>query len=398
MGGGMGTAYHVNLHTGQVLDPDYWFGFVGQETGFGEMFLRCGKRFNRPDWMDKGRKIIDFWVRESGSDWGLPRVHYIVDEKSEWMLQHPSYLRNVSDGMESIISAYNYLRDLGEEHPDWLAFCQRVADWLVANADEEGTWERGYDAADGSVLEGSKYNTSNIVRFLVMMYLTTKKEAYRKAALKAGDWCYENIHHAYRYVGGTPDNPNVLDKEAGIYATFCFQALYDLTGEQKWLDAWIRAADYTETWMYLWSFPVKCMLPPHCFQKCDITGQSLIATGHSANDIYMAACSYQYYRLYLITKDPHYKFIAKICHANPKQITDPDGSYGYAMPGLSHEATSFIDQFVGAGSKWVAWVSFVQIEPVVRLLDTFGAYEIDEADAKDPAFLQRENDIYGKSK
>lgn len=394
MGGGMGTAYHVNLHTGQVLDPDYWFGFVGQETGFAEMFLRYGKRFDRPDYMEKGRKIIDFWVQRSGSDWGLPRVHYTVDEKSEWLLQHPSYLRNVSDGMENIISAYRYMRDLGEDHRDWLAFCVRIADWLIANAREDGTWCRAYDASDGSVIEDDPYNTTNIVRFLVMTYLVTKNEAYRAAALKAGDWCYENIHKTFKYIGGTPDNPNAMDKEAGIYATFCFQALYDLTGDKKWLDAWCRAADYTETWVYLWSFPLKCMKKPCCFDHCDITGQSNIATGHSANDVYMAACSYQYYRLYLITRDPHYLFMAKVLHANPKQVTDLNGDYGYFMPGLCHEACGFFKQFVGAGMKWVAWVSFVQIEPVMRLLDTFGAYEIDEAEAQDPKELQKKNRIY----
>ena len=50
------------------------------------------------------------------------------------------------------------------------------------------------------------------------------------------------------YRGSTCDNTDITDNESGIYAMFGFLSLYDLTGQQKWLDALIGAADYTETW------------------------------------------------------------------------------------------------------------------------------------------------------
>ena len=78
------------------------------------------------------------------------------------------------------------------------------------------------------------------------------------------------------------DNADVLDKESGIYALFAFLSLYDLTEEGKWLEAAIAAADYLETWTYSWVFPVKPIEKVHALHTKDMSGQSLIATSHSA--------------------------------------------------------------------------------------------------------------------
>lgn len=42
------------------------------------------------------------------------------------------------------------------------------------------------------------------------------------AALKAGDWSFTNAYLNMEYRGGTCDNTDIQDKEAGIYALFGF--------------------------------------------------------------------------------------------------------------------------------------------------------------------------------
>ena len=87
----------------------------------------------------------------------------------------------------------------------------------------------------------SKANTISAVRFLVQLYLVTGDERYREAALKAGEWSYQNVYLNMEYRGSTCDNTDIIDNESGIYAMFGFMSLYDLTGEQKWLEALIGA-------------------------------------------------------------------------------------------------------------------------------------------------------------
>ncbi|MGB8452538.1 MAG: hypothetical protein WCD89_09405 [Anaerocolumna sp.] len=89
--------------------------------------------------------------------------------------------------------------------------------------------------------------------------------------MKAGEWSYVNAYQNLEYRGGTCDNSDIQDKEAGIYALFGFLALYDLTGVPKWLEGAIGAADYTETWIYAWTFPVHTPWPKHPFNKYSIS-------------------------------------------------------------------------------------------------------------------------------
>ncbi|MFQ7288304.1 MAG: hypothetical protein ACLRPV_05035 [Lacrimispora saccharolytica] len=153
------------------------------------------------------------------------------------------------------------------------------------------------------------------------------------------------------YRGGTCDNADVQDKEAGIYALFGFLALYDLTGKKKWLEAAQEAADYTETWTYMWKFPVAVPWKKHPFARYTISGQSIITIGGGA-DVYMAACAYVYYRLYLLTDDPHYLEFSRFIYRNTRQANDIDGSCGYCMPGLGHESGGIYTQKMRSQYHW----------------------------------------------
>ena len=237
----------------------------------------------------------------------------------------------------------------------------------------------------------SKSNTPSVIRFLVQLYLVTGDEKYKAAAEKAGDWSFDNAYMEYR--GGTCDNTDIQDKEAGIYALFGFLSLYDLTGDKHWLEGAVGAADYTETWTYAWTFPVYTPWPKHPFNQYSISGQSIITIGGGA-DVYMAACSYTYYRLYLLTGDSHYLDFAEFIHKNTRQSNDVDGTSGYAMPGLGHESGNFFSQKLGSQYHWLPWCTFVEAEPCERLYETFGVYEIEDAQRMDKEEREKRNRVY----
>lgn len=389
--GAWGVPFKCLLPSGEIGIVDYEMGFIGQQPNIGYQLIRYGYEEGRPETAQKGIHVLDFWVHNSLTEWGAPKTWYDVYPK-RW-LDGGIWLRMLSDGMEGILDGYVYLKKKGVEKPEWLDYCRTVGDWLVRSADEEGCWHRFY-GFDGTVKLESKANTSNVIRFLVQLYLVTKEEAYKAAALKAGDWCYEHVYKGMQYVGGTCDNADVLDKESGIYAIFAFLSLYDLTEEGKWLEALKGAADYTETWTYSWAYPVKPIEKIHAFHHADISGQSLIATGHSGADVYMAACSYVYYRLYLITNDPHYKDFAIFISKNPKQGTDLDGRYGYGRRGLCEESCGVYSFNCRGVYAWLPWVTYVQVDPVSRMKDTFGVYEIEDAEKLPMEERRRKNRIY----
>lgn len=368
----------------------FQFGFVGQQPGIGYQLLRYGARENVPEAYEKGLGILDFWTRTAMTASGLPQMCY--NPAIEGFEPYPHYTRMLADGIEAILDAYRFMRKKGEDKPAWMEFCQRTAGWLLGIQNPDGSFYRAYNT-DGSIRMDSKSNTPSVIRFLAQMRVMTGDKRYGEAALRAGAWSFDNCHRNLEYRGGTCDNRDIQDKEAGIYGIFGFMALYDLTGDAKWLQGAIGAADYTETWTYAWKFPVRTPWPKHPFNKYSISGQSIITVGGGA-DVYMAACSYAYYRLYIVTKDEHYRDFAEFIHKNTRQANDIDGSIGYAMPGLGHESGNFTSQTLSSHYHWLPWCTYVEVDPTASLVDTFGAYEIADAQKLDPAERERRNRIY----
>ncbi len=365
-GDSWGLPFSTQLPQMDVSSVSFQFGFVGQQPGIGYQLIRYGDMESERESFDKGVNIINFWVKTAMTEFGAPNVCY-----------NPAI-----EGKK------------GDERPERLDFCVKVAKWYLGIQNDDGSWYRAYNTNDNSMRMDSKANTISAVRFLIQMYLVTGEEKYRESALRAGEWSYDNVYMNMEYRGSTCDNTDIIDNESGIYAMFGFLSLYDLTGEQKWLDALIGASDYTETWTYMWSFPVISPWPNHPFTKNRVSGQSPVTIGGGGGDMYMAACAYIYYRLYVITGDDHYRDYAEFIHNNTRQANDVDGSFGYAYPGMSHEGGRFGEQVFSSHYHWLPWVTYVEIDPTSRLVDTFGAYDIAGAEKLSPEERAKRNRIY----
>ncbi|MDR6881921.1 hypothetical protein [Bacillus sp. 3255] len=389
-GDSYGLPFSCQLPNMDISSVSFQFGFVGQQPGIGYQLLRYGDKDGVPEAFEKGVNVIDFWVRTAMTDSGLPQMCY--NPNINGFEPYPHYIRMLADGIEPILDAFLYLRGKGDLRPSWLEFCRKTADWLVQIQNEDGSYYRAYHT-DSSIRMDSKANTPSVIRFLVQFYLVSGDERYKAAAIRAGNWSFDCNYRNMEYRGGTCDNSDIQDKEAGIYALFGFLALYDLTGEDKWLEGTIGAADYTETWTYAWSFPVRTLWPKHPFNHYSISGQSIITIGGGA-DVYMAACSYTYYRLYVITGDEHYLDFAEFIHKNTRQSSDVDGSAGYVMPGLGHESGNFTTQTLQSHYHWLPWCTYVEVDPSSRLYDTFGGYEIADAQKLSTEERVKKNRIY----
>ncbi|MCR5503550.1 MAG: glycoside hydrolase family 76 protein [Lachnospiraceae bacterium] len=389
--------YHNNIRAMKLLARDYgddaWgvpfsaflpdmdvdsislqFGFVGQQPGIGYQLMVYGLRENVEEAYDKGRNIIRFWVKNGACGSGAPRGCYSPINRA--FEPYPIWLRMSADGLENILDAYVLARKNHEIHADWLEFCENAARFFLKVQNEDGSFYRAYEE-DGRMRMDSKANTISIVRFFIQLFLVTGNSEYKDAAIKAGEWSYTHIYRGFEYRGSTCDNTDIMDNESGIYAMFGFLSLYDLTGEEKWKDALLGAADYTETWTYSWHFPVYCDDPGSPLSVRSISGQSPVVIGTGGGDMYMAACAYLYYRIYVITGDAHYRDYAEFIHNNSRNANDVDGSFGYAVRGLSWEGGAFADQVLHTLHHWLPWVTYVELDPASRLMDTFGSYDIE---------------------
>ena len=374
------------------VDVSYQMGFVGQQLPAAYHLLRSGLLTNQPERVRQGEAILDFWSDQSLTPEGLPRTWYDPYPQGHWRDYH-TFLRVASDGMNGALQAWTFARQQGRDRPGWLRFCRGYGDWLLAHQNPDGSWFREYDFASHPASQG-KQNTAHPIRYLVDLAAATGERRYAEAAARAGEYCLANVHAAFQYVGGTADNPNVIDKEAGFMSLDAFLALHDLTGDPRYLPAATQAADFMETWVYAWNVPPapdargRGSLPA----RLPVSGFSLIATGHSASDLFLAGAPYFYQRLFVATGDPHYLEVARLLLYNPRQFVDVNGSLGYGQPGLVTEALSLAPPRDGGVSVWLPWLTVSIVEPMVRLEETFGSLGLNAADTPETLAAWRTRD------
>lgn len=382
-----GFPFRVKID-GTVNAADYnWnMGFVGMELPNGAILLREGINSNNTTMISRAEQVIDWWANNSLTSTGCPRTWYDPSPQT-WRSTYPTYTRVVGDGMDGMLWAWNFEKKRGVNKPNWLNACYRVANWLLTKQNADGSFPRAWDYITDNVVYSDKTNTSHVIPFLVDMYKVTGNVNFKNAAINAGNYIYTNTYQNFQYVGGTPDNPNVPDKEAVSMALRAFLSLYDTDNQTKWLDAATQAAYYYETWVYAWNVPIPADDAGATYPKNrTTTGLSIIATGNNGADSYAAIDAFNFYRMYLYKGDAHLLQIAKFLLRNTKQAVNWDRNNpisGFGAWGILEEAQSvMIPRGHGVG-YYLPWQTYNLIEPFVLFWDAFQAdtYDIATIDA-----------------
>lgn len=385
-----GFPFSVLLPDAQVRAYNYQMGFIGRQIPNAFFLIHEGLEQGRSEWREKGEAIVDFWARESLLPDGLPRTWYDpsreMGKRGHWRATDNRHggiaLRVATTGMEGLLAAWNKMHEHQQERPSWLAACRSFGDWLVANQNGDGSYhlayEQGLTAGRHRPTEESKATTSNSIRYLIELAQVTNDGRYLQAAIRAGEYCFERVHLNYFYAGSVIDNPVTLDRESGQEALSAFLALHDATQEKRWLSAAVQAAIYTATWMVGYEVPAIADGPNGFPEGRSVVGQTLIATGHSSADLGLAFSSYDYYRLYLFTGEPHFLQVARLLVHNTKQALNWDGTLYPGKPkGLQLEAFSVSMPRRRGVMECLSWNFAAHLDPLVRFKDRFGSIDLE---------------------
>ena len=367
------------------------FGFVGQQAAVGYQLYRYGKEHNDFDAEQKGETSLNFWSSSTINSSYFPTVWWDPSSNAQGgsKRDYPVFLRCAVDGMEALLDASLYAASKGETKTQWITAVNKFGKNLVAKQNEDGSFYRAYEndgspctRTDNAAYQGtSPLNTPIAVRFLAKMYEFTGDEAYKTSALKAAEYSYQTLYlEKGKYVGGTPDNPNTVDKEAAVYAIHCFDSAYSLTKDEKYLKAAMHAGICAMSWMYTYDFKVYAQenyAPINVFADGGTMGFSIIATGHSSADNYIAYAFFALYRLYLESGNEFFKDAAILVENASKLCTDYDGRMGFRYPAMMPEATTVSDFAFKSVGTWLPWSSIANIEPILQTKVAFGSYDIE---------------------
>lgn len=287
---------------------------------------------------------------------------------------HCVFLRSFGDDMKATLRAYRRERMHGSVHKDWLLWAQTFGDWLLTQQNAQGGFPRSWKPATGEVLDPSPQSSYNPIPFLVLLTQETGLPKYLNAAERAANFVWNEGQSRGLFVGGTIDNPDVLDKEAGTLSTEAYIALYEATHESKWLAHARASADYAETWIYLWNVPMPQDEDNHLLhwkKGVPTNGTQLIATGHSLVDEYMSFDVDEYAKLGRWTGDGHYLDVSRLLLFNTKNMLAlPGRTYDLKGPGWQQEHFSFAPvRGFGLHRLWLPWVATSQLNGIFGLME-----------------------------
>lgn len=367
------TAIPFVLNT--ITDQKQWnwtmvaMGFVGKNLECADQLLREGDR----DKTERGRKM-----RETG----LAIISSMIKALSQVPLQATGYdlatgkphdhiwlapwLRNATEDMRVLMRAYRRERALGREHPEWFNWVKSYMDWLILQQREDGSFPRRWQAGSNEVAEPTGTTSYNPVPLLIMMTEETGDPKYKQAAVRAAEYVWATWGTRGVFIGGASDNPNITDKEAGMLSLEAYLSLYDSTKEPKWLERAKAAADFAESWIWIWNLPMPLDSDDaqlHYKKGVSTIGpQGITAAVAGSVDQYMDWSVPSYAKLYNYTKDEHYLDVARILLHNTKSMVAlPGRQYDLKGIGWQQEGWRFgpggSGRGVGGHRFWLPWIS-----------------------------------------
>jgi len=358
-----------------VSDQHQWnwtmaaMGFVGKNIECADQLLREGDR----DPTERGQRMRRIGLAViSSMIQALPTVPleaigYDLANGKPWdHIRLAPWLRNASEDMRVLMRAYRRERALGRLHPEWFRWVESYVDWLIAQQREDGSFPRRWKKGSNEVAEPTGTASYCPVPLLVIMAEETGDPKYKEAAVRAAEYVWANWGTRGLFIGGASDNPNITDKEAGMLSMEAYLSLYESTKESKWLERAEAAADFAESWIWIWNLPMPLDADDaqlHWKKGVPTIGlQGITALAAGGADEYLDWAVPSYARLYNYTKDPHYLDVARLLLHDTKSMVALPGRQ-YDMKGIGWQQEHWRlgpggpGRGVGSHRFWLPWIS-----------------------------------------
>jgi hypothetical protein len=359
-----------------VLWPKIIMGFVAKGIESADQLLLEGDRDPGPRGQNMrklGLMIINSFVRlvpmapPAGTGFNL------MTGKPDCQSAGVVTIREPSEDLRTLIDVYRREKKLGREHPDWLAWCRQFGDWLVKQQRSDGSFPRSWNAGTGTPREVSGTSSCIPVPMLVKLSEETGSPKYLECAIRAAEYTWETFGSKGILIGGATDNNNITDKEAGMLALEGYLSLYENTRDDKWLERTKAAANFAETWIWIWNVPMPVDADPAKLgwkPGVPTTGLGTITARTSGGvDEYMAWSVPAYARLFKYTNDEHYLDVARILLHNTKaMLAIPGRTYDLLGPGWQQENWSMgRNRGNGSHRSWLPWVTVNHLHGITGL-------------------------------
>ncbi|MFI8593095.1 hypothetical protein ACIGCK_01515 [Microbacterium sp. NPDC078428] len=386
-----GYMTHFSPRKGQTLGSLIEFGFTGAQALHALNAIRRGYREEVPLWTERARQVLDFFVREMQAENGFSEGIYDTRSKDfvRWFtgillpFQYSdddsearaylgsqmtealgpiartlrtvpgNYTRTMCESIYPLLLAYEAEARQGVEHPDWLAAGERFGSFLLTVQGEDGAWFRGYSPeGEGLTTPVEWFGKSPVeqrsgtifpIEVLSVLHRITGNEEYKQAALRAADYIAETFVPGILYCGGLNDTSHIksvkIDSVGVMFAMRSLIMAHKLGGQQRHLDAALKAAKVLSSWLFLWDvpFPKGSLLDTGGFRSTGWAVCDAIPGGGYVDDEFLEFVG-DMLDIAQAAEEPALIDIVEIVLAGMQYgLSIPGNMLGYAAPGIQCE-------------------------------------------------------------
>jgi hypothetical protein len=375
-----GIPFEYNAVDGSPINltPKIIMGFCGKNLEGADLLLQEGDR----DKTERGQKmrkqglaIIDSLVRlvpmspPAGVGFNIQTGQPVPANYV------PGFtLRMPAEDLAVLVNTYRREKQAGRDHPEWIKWVTDYADWLLTQQGVDGSFPGAWQAATGQVIRDGKTTSYVPVPLFVRLGEVTGQTKYLDSATKAAEFIWTNFGSKGVYLGATGTGNNIADKESGMLSMEAFLALYDNTKDPKWLKRAQAAANYAETWIWIWNVPMP--LDANDAALHWKKGVPTIGVNGIGSDVVGGVDQYldwavpSYAKLYKLTKDEHYLDVAYVLlHGTKAMLALPGRTYDMLGPGWQQEHWNMGPgrKGMGAHRNWLPWVSMNHLNGIMGL-------------------------------
>lgn len=285
--------------------------WAGQSEAYAYPYLRLADRFAITAPLDRIQRGLDFIATSTFTAEGFS-IRYDFDQ-GVWLDDRRNFLSQ-SQAMNNLLDALRLARGHpGLDPAKWESFLRRAC---TLHADR--------------VLRDDWHPVSTNEGFLIAP-LAKASALFNDprtlaAAVKVADHYRErHLSMDEPYWGGTLD-ARCEDKEGAWAALQGFLAVYEVSGDARFLAAARHAADVVISYVYVWDVPLPAgRLTDHAFKS---RGWTSVSAQNMHLDVYGVLCAPALWRLGEITGHPDLQRLARLMIVACGQLLDPAGSQG----------------------------------------------------------------------
>lgn len=297
-------------------------GWVGQNAAQAcallDLYIETGDK----DARDKALSVLDSWDAYAFLPNGLMLVHLVekpdqLDSMVNGDIPIMLDACNLGGAATYFFRAAMLCEKAGIDRPNYEKRAFGLCDFFVGAQKPNGEFAKTY-FLDGSVDAAHGSIGAFIVLPLMDAYEKSGEKKYLDAALRGLDF-YLDEFGKYGYTTAGALDSNCIDKESGAPILRGSVRAYELTKEQKYLDAAVDVGYYLATWQWHYStaFPKDSMAGQ---LGIDTYGSTSVSAAHNALDHYGIYWIPEYLKLAEWTKNPIWKQRARALWYNGIQM------------------------------------------------------------------------------